>query len=350
VAGKPIDQLEEYDKWSRFIIGRSHLVDYEVAKACVAEFGSNESTWFSRVIRIRGILNSAKQPVSRHRQSMEDRNKAFLEFIGLKYPFIPSKSIQRRVINADKLLVLSDPHEPYALQPVFDYVWEHHGDSTHVHVNGDFGDFYSKSRFRKTKHSNYSDELRAVFQRMDWLAARFQKVTITIGNHDDRPLKALANAITTDQLWMTETDLMVYMSQYFDNVEIVGMKLPGKDGQIGWIWQKGDIIFTHVERSAEQPSRILDIISKQLHIWRGVYRFKPYKVIVQGHNHIAMKSDMGPDTLFLMPTCADINGAGLDYIFGPRLIGKPPTVGYAVFYQHNGVTNTNASNYFKVEV
>jgi len=302
-------------------------------------------TWRGRIVKIRTSLSRVVRN-TRHNQTLEDKHIKFFEFIEMPYPYTPPKPQWRAKYNPDKILVLSDLHEPYVNEQLLKSMEREHRDAAHVHINGDFGDYYSKSHFRKTKHGNFNEEVRAVFLRMAWLSARWRKVTITLGNHDDRPLKALATLVTTDQLWMTETDLMVYMSRFFDNVEIVGTKIPGKDGELAWLWQLGDIVFTHVERSFEDESRVLKVISQQLHLWNSVFKLKPYRVIAQGHNHVACQVCRGNEVLYLLPFGGDIGGMGFDYAFGPRLVGKPPVPGYAIFYQHNGVTDTNESRIF----
>jgi hypothetical protein len=115
------------------------------------------------------------------------------------------------------------------------------------------------------------------------------------------------------------------------------------------IWQYGDIIFTHAEKSQTQKSALLGGLSLQIFRWSQHWGLKPYSVIAQGHNHFALKTDMGKETWFLLPAGADPRQLGFAYIHSTRLIGDPPVVGYTIFHQENGVTDTNRSNYYKVK-
>lgn len=288
--------------------------------------------------------------MTKKQQHELERDKKLFDFMSITHPYKRPKS-QWQKSNKDKILSISDPHEQYSSFAVMDECEKNQKDAHMVMVPGDIGDYYSKSRFKKTKHVSFKEELRAVFFRLEWLSTHWQDVRIMIGNHDNRPEKQIGNLFvdSPDLLIMTEQNLLKYLACYFDNIEIVGHQIDHCEVNLTHVYQLGDIIFTHGELSAMQESAVLEKISRHLFQWRDVYKLKPYSVIAQGHNHTAAKIYRGHETWFSLPTAANPYGDGFEYIYSSRMIGKPPQVGYTIFYQSNGQTDTNNSNNFLVK-
>lgn len=264
------------------------------------------------------------------------RDAEFLEFCGLPYPYnLPER--QRFEIDPEETLVLSDPHVPYEDT---DYIQEVLDGSRacRVLIPGDVMDYYSKSRFRKGKHEDFGSELRAGFRFLETLALRFPEVLIMRGNHDDRPEKQLKDLLPPDLLILTEKDVLAYMASFFPNVRLVGQELP-HGLTVNHIFQLGDAIFTHAELSRMQRSATLERVSLQCHRWRDCWGLKPYRVIFQAHNHVAMSMPMGSEWWVSLPTCSDPYSVGMEYIYGPRMVGTPPNIGHVVLYQRDGVTD-----------
>jgi predicted phosphodiesterase len=284
-----------------------------------------------------------------HRATFEvERETRFLNFMGLSYPYQPPTPRREAKPDPDKIFVLADIHEPYSDRRAIEAA-EQHKDAKTLIIPGDIGDFYSKSRFRKTRYVSFKEELRAVFARLAWASANFTEVKVMLGNHDNRPEKMILGRMdngAVDLLTLTEYDLLAHLASYFDNVKMVGTSV-GVDGiRATHIYQHGDIVFTHAELSRAQSSAILERISIYLHRWSRRLNLKPYRVIAQAHNHRAMKSTEDGETWFVLPCAMDPYSIGAEYIYGSRMVGNPPQVGYSVFYQHNGVTDINRSNYF----
>ena len=133
------------------------------------------------------------------------------------------------------------------------------------------------------------------------------------------------------------------MCAYFSNVEMVGERVISEGNEIGidFLWQFNDVIFTHIERSQKQSSALLDGISGQLHKWGRTFGFKPYRVIIQAHNHRATFDANGSEYLYLCPMAANLATTGLKYALSPMMGGNPPVVGYMELYQVDGVTQIN---------
>lgn len=277
----------------------------------------------------------------------EEQEKKLFEFMGLKYPYIFPKSIQKQKTDPEKILCISDPHEPYSNEHVFIEAWKNESDAETVIMPGDLGDYYSKSRFRKSQAGNFAEELRAVFCRMEWLSIRFKNILIMVGNHDDRPQKKIQDLFSVDPslLILTEMNLLQRFAINFPNVKIVGHQVSNTK-VLTHIYQHGDMIFTHGEISALLESTIMQKLSQYLFEWKGVLGLKPYRIICQGHNHRALDLPRGTEHWYMLPTASDPYSLGLDYALSSRMQGKPPQLGYSVFFQKNGVTETNRSHHF----
>jgi predicted phosphodiesterase len=284
-----------------------------------------------------------------HRQTFEaERETRFLAYIGREYPYVPPTPQHHATPDRDKIFVLADIHEPYSHSAVIRAALEHKDAGTLI-IPGDVGDFYSKSRFRKTRYVSFKEELASVFRRIEWAATHFPEVRIMLGNHDNRPEKMILGKMdngAVDLLMLTEHDLLARMASYFDNVRMVGTPI-GVDGIVAThLYQHGDIVFTHGEVSLKQTTAVLERVSTYLHRWHRRLGIKPYRVIAQAHNHRAMKSIEDGEAWFALPCSMDPYSIGAEYIYGSRMIGNPPQVGYTIFYQHNGVTDINRSNFY----
>jgi len=277
---------------------------------------------------------------------LEEEVKKFNDFLNIPYPYdlpIPDRDLGS---DPEKILVLSDPHEPYAHEPILEYAADAERDASICVIPGDLGDYYSKSRFKKNRAVSFRDELRAVFFRLEWLSSRWHTVLVMIGNHDNRPEKKLGDLIgdNVELQLLTETNLLKRIASYFPNVQIVGQQLGGSNFQLTHIFQMGDLIFTHGEISRVQKTATLEYISKYLHAWAPVIGLKPYRVIAQAHNHTDLKTSVGEEKWFMLPTCSDPYSIGMEYIYHSRMVGRPPSLGYSVFYQKDGVTDYNKSH------
>jgi len=282
--------------------------------------------------------------VTKLEEHQSQANKDFLEYFNIPFPYEAPKP-EWGDTDSDKILVLSDLHEPYGNESVYSEALNHKDAGTLV-IPGDIGDYYSKSRFRKTKHVIFKDEVRAVFYRLEWMSRHWRSIKIMIGNHDNRPEKTIAGLFdgNADLLILTEQNLLKRLASYFENIEVVGTQIEGTGIGLTHIYQHGDIIFTHGEMSHTRKEMTLAKVSEYLYKWKRVLGLKPYTVIAQAHNHQELKTSEGTERWFMLPTASDPYSLGFEYIFSSRMYGRPPKVGYSVFYQKDGVTDYNKSH------
>lgn len=298
--------------------------------------------------QLKGLQNIMNKKLQKR---FEEQSNSFLEYLGIELPYEAPLPKWEKKTDQNKILVFSDPHEPYAIDELFDEAYKEHKDAETVIIAGDLGDYYSKSRFRKKYSVNLKDEMRAIFHRMQWLSMRFKYVKIMKGNHDDRPEKKIADLFCDgdiDLRILTESDVLTRLASYFDNIEMVGTRIHNHVHEImlSHIYQHGDAIFTHGELSRKQDSAVMEYISNYLHRWSKKLRLKPYNVIIQAHNHRASKTVKGEELWFLNPCAMEDISIGGEYIYQPRMIGDPPVRGYTVLYQEDGVTDWNKSNIY----
>ena len=93
---------------------------------------------------------------------------------------------------------------------------------------------------------------------------------------------------------------------------------------------------------ATQESAILTRISQQLFRWKENIGLKPYKIIMQGHNHTALIQHKGNEVWCLLPCLANSKSIGFGYIYSAKMIGSPPQVGYITLFNDKGKTDINS--------
>lgn len=280
---------------------------------------------------------------------MRKEDADFLEWLGVDYS--GKKNLSAGKCDKSKLLVLPDLHAPYHCRKVIETAIREHGDAGTLILPGDIGDYYSKSRFRKTKHVSFKDELRSVFLLIQELSGYFRSIKIAQGNHDNRPEKLIANLLSGQEelLVLTEQNLLKRVCSFFPNVEVVAHRVGNSSIELPHIYQHGDIVFTHAEISREQATATMGRISLQLHRWKDRMGLKPFSVICQAHNHAALKTWSGGEWWYLAPCASNQFSVGMEYVYNSRMVGTPAATGYTVFYQNNGITDNNKSAWYLVD-
>jgi predicted phosphodiesterase len=352
MATKPISENVNFPKWMARFKEIKHLGGYVQARKMRKLFGGSLNTWKTRV----GMLADLLDDQSRKERQLTEQEKEqyFVQKILLRpYPYrFPGHKFARK-IDLAKTLIISDPHAPYESKKLQAKILAEEHNAGHLHINGDAADFYSKSRFPKAQgHIDFYAEIRGVFDYLEWCAIHWHRVTIIRGNHDDRPKKMLIDSLKSDELWMVDYDLLKRITSYLPNIELVGERVKSEengDVPIEFVWQFGDVVFTHIERSQVQASGLLKTVHDMLIEWSEHFNLQPFKFFVQGHNHRCDTNLVGGKTGFLCPMAADPTGMGLRYIYHPSMRGKAPVLGYAVLVREHGKTVFNKSRIYRLE-
>jgi hypothetical protein len=188
---------------------------------------------------------------------------------------------------------------------------------------------------------------------LEWLSCRWRRVILMLGNHDNRAEKKIADlfSVDTELLILTEQNLLKHLAAYFPNVEVVEHHILNTGIGLTYIYQWGDMLFTHAELSRAQSTAAMEYISNWCHRWRHVLKLEPYRMIIQGHNHQSLKKDVDGETWLMVPSAADPYSIGMEYIFASRMPTKnPPVTGYAVLTHIDGKCIPNLCNNYTVEL
>ena len=289
--------------------------------------------------------------MTKKEQRLKEKDELILNFIGLEYPYNRPKSQWEKNRDTSKILAYPDPHTPYVSKDVKKEMLKHKDAETLV-CTGDLADYYSKSRFPKSRHQAFKDEVRALFFELEWLSTNWENVRVMMGNHDDRPEKLMNNLLNghAELHLMLEPNLLMWLASFFDNVEIVGcqVNLLGINEMVkkvvSHVYQHGDIIFTHAERSNAKRETLMENISKWVRSWSKLLGLKHYEFIVQSHNHNDFRgSGWGGEKWFLVPAAAEQLSVGMEYALKPQMMGSAPCRGFAIFHQEDGKTDYNRS-------
>lgn len=227
--------------------------------------------------------------------------------------------------HTNKSIIISDVHAPFEHEIALNNIKNIEADN--LLIIGDWFDMYSLSRFKK--HTNppihFEWEFREAYTRLVEICKCFPSVSLMITNHDNRADKYLYDNAPKEIIGFCRTGIIQDLIRLIPNINIVEQKnIRG----FNYVWQYKDIVFTHIEKSSIQDSKILEDIEKHLHNWKDVYKLNEYNCIIQAHNHRAAYSRQGNKHCFLNPCLIDINKPAFDYVFNGKCYGKPPTIGY----------------------
>jgi predicted phosphodiesterase len=175
------------------------------------------------------------------------------------------------VLNAKRLLVLSDIHIPYhsidALTCAFDFAKKEKPDA--ILLNGDTLDFFSLSRFAKDpKARSFAHELATFKEFMNILKKTFDsKIYFKLGNHEERYFHFLWMK-SNELVGVDEFELENIIKARAEGIEIIKDKRIMKAGELNIIHghEFGGSVFSPVN------------------IARGLF-LKAKVSAMQGHNH-----------------------------------------------------------------
>ena len=283
--------------------------------------------------------------------SFDDALAAYRKWIGMSSPPVYTHPISQPG-SSQKIVAAGDFHCPFHHREATRALIEEESGSTDVLVlNGDLGDFWSTSRFPKSKRLvDPCEEMAETQALLTLLASQFRRIIILAGNHDERPKKYFAGLLPPEMMdYVRLTGPMVFkplefMAAGLGNVEVKeAVRVEGADFE--FICQFGDLVCSHAEAYSIIPNRATGIVNKWVHsfaIPSGVVT-GPVRAIVQAHTHQggSVLGDYGVLCVEggCMSTLQDYHGS--PKIMTPR----PLAQGWSVIHQVGGVTDRRESRF-----
>lgn len=197
-----------------------------------------------------------------------------------------------------------------------------------AYIVGDLFDFYSQSRWVKSKHVTFEEEFRVGYGLLKGFVQRFEHVYLWTSNHDSRFKRHLYENVPTDLLAFINTDIVEdLILSTLPNVTVVRHRV-AESRDISYLAQIDNVVFCHVEVSGADITKPVQEIMKRLPKWHDLYNLKPYDVVIQAHNHQSGFAKWGKYFLYQIPCLIDINAYAFDYVFDAKMAGNPPALGY----------------------
>ncbi len=165
------------------------------------------------------------------------------------------------------------------------------------------------------------------------LSDKFDKIYLMLSNHDMRFTKWMYDHIPTEALPFTDYMFVEKILRTIPNLKIVKQKI-SRGREVGYIYQRKNMLITHIELSRKDPLKAVIDIQKELEKWGEFFCFNKYDMLMQAHNHNSGKVKFGNRYLFAIPCLIDISQPAFNYIFGGKLQGNPPSLGYVVLNKY----------------
>jgi hypothetical protein len=227
----------------------------------------------------------------------------------------------------DISLVIEDIHSPFEKDEILEEVSQVQAEN--LIIVGDWFDFFSRSHYVKRARPSidFKREFALAFRTLVNLCKKFPQVYLMIANHDSRFAKSLYDTVSKDDIDFVQVTLLEDLLSVIPNLSVVSQK---NGRNINYVWQYRDVVFTHIEKSSVQDSKILEDIERHLHQWRDVYKLNDYRAIIQAHNHRYCHNIIAGKHCYLAPCMIDIDKPAFDYVFNGKAFGKPPVLGYMI--------------------
>lgn len=227
--------------------------------------------------------------------------------------------------NNNLSVAIGDVHNPFTKEDLLNEAVNIEADELIIY--GDWFDFFSKSHYTKRAYPtiDFKREFAQAFRELVNVCKKFPHVYFMIANHDARFKKALFDTVKQEDLNFVQVNFLEELLEVIPNLTIVSQK---NGRNINYAWQFRDVVFTHIEKSSVQDSKILEDIERHLYQWRHIYKLTDYNAIIQGHNHRASYTLTAGKHCYLAPCMIDIDKPAFDYVFNGKAFGKPPALGY----------------------
>lgn len=263
-----------------------------------------------------------------------------------------------RPAGSRKILVLSDLHIPFHNMEMIDWAVTTERDADELVLLGDLWDMYAASRFVKNRRIDVLEELEIGYSMLvDWLQ-QFERVVVVVGNHDTRPARlVMREHVEVAPLLLSPLEYVKYrmvsdgqahlLERLVEPRYLVRGSHPSYPVVTDFLYVVGDAVLGHFEVSRKGPGMTAYRLAMEwLPTWGPLVGVEQARVLVQGHVHRLSKGIYGKTTIIESGCCAHV----LDYVTQYPLSYAPPSIGYVVLYQDDGVTDINRSGYMAYDL
>jgi hypothetical protein len=289
----------------------------------------------------KSVIPVVAEPVIRGPQTYDEALTAYRRYIGQTSPTLPAA--KHRKFSDERIIICSDFHAPFQHMAALADLCKQEADT--VIVAGDLQDHYSISRFLKYESVPISQELASAQMILEQLSHRFPQVFCIEGNHDSsRFIKLLADRLPHDAIdiirFLSKTgnlSTMEVLCGQFRNVELAKHKVGPHN--VGWFFQKGDLVVAHAEKYSRVPGSALRGIEDWFSDFEHTLDLKPWRVLAQAHTHAMAQFPYGPDKVLLEIGCMCLTH---HYQLSARIAGRPQRVGWSRLIQRDGATDVSS--------
>lgn len=279
------------------------------------------------------------QAVVQPRESYLDQARKSLEhMIG---SFRTPMSRGRGKADAERIVVGSDLHGLFCDERAFSAFCADPAKT--AIVAGDILDFISVSRFRQTiDFVSCREELADARAKLEALSASFETVYFVDGNHDKRALRRIQDI--APQLLPLIVNPLDLVASGLPNVHRLQVEVKntaprsvyGANYVMDYCGMVGDILVGHFDNfcGPDAPKGI----QKWMDEWGAWVDCERPRVILQAHSH-SLNSSFTPTGQLLISTGCLCKP--MPYQIDGHGKYRPPTVGYVVLHQKDGITDLN---------
>lgn len=287
--------------------------------------------------------NKIQEDVAKYDQDAEK----FFNWIGKSKDFVNSHPPVEKT-EEEISIIITDVHVPYHhkenLKRVID---EWSGKAHRLIVGGDFLNGTQLSAHPKMIVEDFQKELSEGRQIAELLDSAFPEVIYTDDNHvHGRMQRLLAKVMTPDLHFLVQHpyDLLLKNLPNSKRAKAYHTSEYGED--IGWFHVQGDSVIAHAESSSGIDLKATRQLESWLNKWSPILGLPKIRFIAQGHVH-RLSITYDADSAVCQTGCMTSMEA-LRYSLTPELKGHPPSHGYVVLVQKNGVTDLNKTHVVKL--
>lgn len=283
-------------------------------------------------------LAASQKIVGTYQTYVEKAGKELEKIIG-------TVNVHKTVRSNDtkRVAIAGDFHFPFANKNALAALLEDPADV--LFIVGDYFDMYAASKYRQTTDKiRVSEELSLGVAYMAKLSAKFSRIYLIKGNHDERPMRRLQDMFP--QLLPLVVHPVDLLASQFDNVYVLSTTVKntapliegGEDVDLGFMAAYGDMLLGHFEGfcGPDAPRKVDGWISE----WSHILPFEGPRVILNGHTH-RLSSEYTSKGRLLIATGCMCNA--MEYQFDGHNKYKPPTIGYVALYRDESTTELQST-------